>query len=34
MIELKKRFVLRKGKMYSLLRKKREKVQVFMENQL
>jgi len=34
MIELKKEFVLRKEKVYSLLREKREKVQVFIEDQL
>ena len=33
-IELKKGFVLKKGKMYSLSREKREKVQAFVENQL
>ena len=31
-IELKKGFVLRKRKVYSLLREKKEKVQVFVEN--
>ena len=33
-IELKKWFVPRKGKVYSLFRDEREKVQVFVENQL
>ena len=33
-IELKEGFVPRKGKVYSLLREKREEVQTFVENQL
>ena len=33
-IELKEGFVPRKGKVYSLSRKKREEVQAFVENQL
>ena len=33
-IELKKGFVLRKGKVYSLSREKREEVQAFVEDQL
>jgi len=33
-IELKERFVPKKGKIYSLSREKREEVQAFVENQL
>ena len=33
-IELKERFVPKKGKVYSLLRKKREEVQAFVKDQL
>jgi len=33
-IELKKGFTLKKGKVYSLSKEEREKVQAFMEDQL
>jgi len=33
-IELKERFILKKGKVYSLSREEREEVQVFVEDQL